>query len=101
AEEIASRELTAHEEQGHRDTEHRRRQHRARAEKERIPEGATIEPVARELEEVRQRQASCLVAYRVVEDPGERVDQEDGQEQPDEADAEGGQRGGASDWARG
>src|SRR5207249_10875908 len=52
------------------------------------PQCAAAEGVARELDEVGEPQTPRLIAERVVEDPRERVDQEHGQEEPDQPDAE-------------
>src|SRR5262249_51918100 len=83
-------EVVAHEQERHRESHQRGRHDGAEPEQERVRERAHVVRIARELDEVREGQAPGLVAERVVENAQHRVDQEDQQEEPDDADAERG-----------
>src|SRR5262249_44584874 len=88
AEEVPADEVVAHEQERDREPHHRGRDDRAETEQQRVRERAQIVGIARERDEVCEGQASRVVAERVVEDSQQRVDQEDEQEEPDDADTE-------------
>ena len=88
AEQIAPDEVVTDEQEGDGKTEHAGRRHRSEPEQERVPERTAIEAVAGEVDEVAGGQPAGVVGKGVVEDPRERIHEEDGQEDPDGGDAE-------------
>jgi len=94
-EQIPERKLVADQEEGHHDPDHRGGHHGRHAQENRVPEGAEVEPVGEELLEVHQGELSGLVGKGVVEDPGERVHEEENEKGPDEAEPQEGHNGGA------
>src|SRR5207245_2657259 len=87
AEQAAADEVVANEQQRDGEAEDARRGHRPQSEDQRVPEGTAVEPVGGEVDEVADREPPGVVRECVVEDPGERVDEEDTQEDPDRGDA--------------
>jgi len=88
AEEVPPDEVVAHEQERDGEAHERGRHHGAQAQEQRVRERAQIVWIARERDEVGQRQAPRLVAERVVEDPQQRIDEEHEEEEPDHADAD-------------
>ena len=88
AEEVPANEVAPHQQEGDREADDRCRRDRAEPEHQRVHEGANVERVAGELDEVREREPTGLVAKRVVENPEQRVHEEEQQEEPDRGHAE-------------
>jgi hypothetical protein len=88
AEEVPADELVAHEQEGDGEAEDGGRGHRAEAEQQRVDERPPVEVVAGKLDEVHQREPPCLVAEGVVKDSQEWIDEEDGEERPDQRDTQ-------------
>src|SRR5262249_25218114 len=88
AEQSTAGEVVANEQEGDGEAEDARRRYRSEPQEQRVPEGSPIEAVGGEVDEVADRQPPRIVGERVVEDSGERVDEEDREEEPDRGDAE-------------
>ena len=86
AEHVPAPEVAADEEERDGDAERRGRDDGREAEDERVPERSQVEVIGEELAEVGEGQPARLVGHRVVEDPAQRVDEEQDQERPDQPD---------------
>src|SRR5262249_16960774 len=65
------------------EAQHRRPRDSTEAEQQRVPERAHVERVVDERDEVARGDVARLIGKGVVEDPQQRVDQEEDQEGPD------------------